>query len=43
MLIVRTTDIGIPTYTVDTTDWSKTKTVTIHYPEEKKDIYMNIA
>ena len=34
-LIVKTIDIPIPTYSIDTTEWSKTKTVTIHYPERE--------
>ena len=31
-LIIRTTDIAIPTYSIDTTDWSSSKVVTITYP-----------
>ena len=31
-LIIRTSDIAIPTYSIDTTDWSSSKVVTITYP-----------
>jgi hypothetical protein len=34
-LIVRTNDIAIPTYSINTTDWSPTKIVTITYPERQ--------
>jgi len=34
-LIVRTNDIAIPTYSINTTDWTHEKIVTIHYPERQ--------
>jgi prepilin-type N-terminal cleavage/methylation domain-containing protein len=34
-LIVRTNDIAIPTYSINTTDWTHEKIVTIYYPERQ--------
>ncbi len=34
-LVVTTVEIPLPTYSINTTDWSETKTVTITYPERQ--------